>query len=70
MGSNGDVLQKPKTYRMTVHLFGAAFSPSCENYGLKKTGSDNRSNASLEFVKTLNEDFYMDDCLKSDQNAK
>lgn len=62
---NGDVLQKPKVHRMTVHLFGAASSPSCANYGLKKTGSDNRINASLEAVKTLNEDFYMDDCLKS-----
>ena len=39
---DGDVLQKPRVYRMTVHLFGAASSPSCANYGLKKTGSDNR----------------------------
>ncbi len=53
---------------MTVHLFGAASSPSCANYGLKQTGSDNRNNASLEAVKTLNEDFCMDDCLKSVQS--
>eukprot|EP00794_Sanderia_malayensis_P013144 gene13144-14495_t len=64
---DGDVLQKPKAYRMTVHLFGAASSPSCANYGLKKTGFDNRSEASLETVRTLNEDFYMGDCLKSVQ---
>ena len=67
--TNGDVAQKLKTYRMTVHLFGAASSPSCANYGLKKTGSDNRSNVSLETVKTLHEDFYMDDCLKSVQTV-
>lgn len=66
---NGDVLKKPKVHRMNVHLFGAASSPSCANYGLKKTASDNRSNASMEAVKTLNDDFYMDDCLKSVQNV-
>eukprot|EP00794_Sanderia_malayensis_P020968 gene20968-23024_t len=64
-----NAVEKPKAYRMTVHLFGAASSPSCANYGLKKTGLDNRSEASLETVRTLNEDFYMDDCLKSVQTV-
>ena len=66
---NGNVLQKPKVHRMTVHLFGAASSPSCANYGLRKTGSDNRSNASLEVAMTLNKNFYMDDCFKSVQSV-
>ena len=51
-----DILQEPKLYRMTVHLFGVASSPSFANYGMKKTGSDNRSNANLEAVKTLNKE--------------
>ena len=34
-------------YRMNVHLFGAASSPGCANYGLKQTANDNEK----EFVE-------------------
>ncbi|KAL1251812.1 hypothetical protein QQF64_019608 [Cirrhinus molitorella] len=32
---NGDTRSEPKEYRMKVHLFGAASSPGCANYGMK-----------------------------------
>ena len=38
---NGDITKTPVQYRMTVHLFGAASSPGCSNFGLKKTATDN-----------------------------
>ena len=37
---NGYIESEPVEYRMTVHLFGAASSPGCANYGLKKTADD------------------------------
>ncbi|XP_070549158.1 uncharacterized protein [Ptychodera flava] len=61
----GDMSQKPKVYRMGVHLFGAVSAPSCCNYSLRRTGTDNRCNASQEAVNTLHNNFYMDDGLKS-----
>ena len=42
-------------YRMMVHLFGAVSSPSCASYALRKTA----------VVKTVKQNFYVDDCLKS-----
>lgn len=32
---HGDLDQEPKEYQMMVHLFGAASSPGCANFGLK-----------------------------------
>ena len=32
---NGDLKGEPVDYRMMAHLFGAASSPGCSNYGLK-----------------------------------
>lgn len=32
---DGDITKTPTEYRMTVHLFGAASSPGCANYGFK-----------------------------------
>ena len=51
-------------YRMNVHLFGAASSPSCSNFGLKALASDHESShpSAAKFVK---ENFYVDDGLIS-----
>ncbi|RXN39575.1 LRR and PYD domains-containing 3-like protein [Labeo rohita] len=32
---NGNTEKEPKEYRMRVHIFGAASSPGCANYGMK-----------------------------------
>ena len=66
---DGDITQKPRIYRKTVHLFGAASSPSCANYGLKRAALDNKSNVSKEAVDTVNQNFYMDDVLKSTESV-
>ena len=44
-------------YRMKVHLFGAASSPGCANYGEKEFGKN-----AADFMQR---DFYIDDGLKS-----
>lgn len=50
---------------MSTHLFGAVSSPSCASYALRKTAEDNQVHFSLEVVKTVKQNFYIDDCLKS-----
>ncbi|XP_070554734.1 uncharacterized protein [Ptychodera flava] len=53
-----------------VHLFGAVSSPSCANTALHKMADDNSHLFNKEVVKTIKRDFYVDDCLKSVENAK
>jgi hypothetical protein len=50
---------------MRVHLFGATSSPSCANFGLRKTAEDHEGEFDKETVKTVRKNFYVDDCLKS-----
>lgn len=38
----GDITVQPQEFRMKVHLFGAASSPGCANYGLKHLAKENR----------------------------
>ena len=52
-------------YRMTAHLFGGVWSPSCVNFALKRCALDNKDFYSTETIKTVDKDFYVDDCLKS-----
>ena len=47
-----------------VHLFGAASSPSCTNFALRKTAADNASEFDRITVKTVQKNFYVDDFLK------
>ena len=50
---------------MTVHLFGAASSPACANYALKRTADDNEDQLGSAPADFLRKDFYVDDGLKS-----
>ncbi|XP_078344097.1 uncharacterized protein LOC144629756 [Oculina patagonica] len=50
---------------MVVHLFGAASSPACSNFALRKTAEDNSEHFPEEVVSTVKNNFYVDDCLKS-----
>ncbi|XP_039509456.1 uncharacterized protein LOC120464180 [Pimephales promelas] len=52
-------------FRMMVHIFGAASSPSCASYALKRTAEDRKEVASPKAVETVLHNFYVDDCLKS-----
>ncbi len=65
---NGDIHSEPSDYRMNVHLFGAASSPACANYGLKTIANqmaDENQQKAAEFIKR---DFYVDDGLTSIQS--
>ena len=53
------------TYRMNVHLFGAASSPGCANFGLHQTAQEGVSEFGEDIANFLRNDFYVDDGLKS-----
>lgn len=52
-------------YQMTVHLFGAASSPSCCNFALKETAKDMEHESGPLAADTIRRNFYVDDCLRS-----
>ncbi|KAK0146795.1 hypothetical protein N1851_013915 [Merluccius polli] len=62
---NGDLNSKPSVYRMKVHLFGAASSPGCSNFGFKHLASQGLGKFSEESVKFIQRSFYVDDGLIS-----
>lgn len=62
---DGDYSQNMVEYRMTVHLFGAASSPSCANFALRKCAEDNTGQFSPQTINTILNNFYVDDCLAS-----
>ena len=61
----GNLDEQPVSYRMTVHLFGGTWSPSCCAYALRRTAEDNGGLYSSAAVETIIQNFYVDDCLKS-----
>ena len=67
---NSDTSSNPEEYQMMVHLFGAISSPSCANYALTKTADDNREKFDPHVIKTVERNFYVDDCLKSVEDEK
>jgi hypothetical protein len=62
---NGDINCDPQTYRMTVHLFGGVWSPSCCNFALKYTAKEQRLSYDAEISNSVDRNFYVDDFLKS-----
>ena len=61
---NGDFTAQPVEYRLTVHLFGAASSPGCANYGMKHLAKSHEKSFP-EGAKFLTRNLYMDDGLCS-----
>ena len=57
-------------YRMTAHLFGGVWSPSCANFALQHTVSDNAKDFEVNVQRTVANNFYVDDCLKSTETVK
>ena len=62
---SGDFEGPAEEYRMRVHLFRAASSPSCCNFALKQTAKDNTTGFDKDVLDTVRQNFYVDDCLKS-----
>lgn len=54
-----------QVYRMTVHLFGGIWSPSCASYALRRTADDNSADFAPEIVTTVKRDTYVDDNVSS-----
>ncbi|KAK7104060.1 uncharacterized protein [Littorina saxatilis] len=61
---DGNLTDSPAVYRMKVHLFGAASSPGCANYGLKHLAKENQDKFT-EGSHFIERDFYVDDGLSS-----
>ena len=55
-------------HQYTKHIFGARDSPTCANFDLQKTASDNQAEYS-EAALAVVQKFYMDDYLDSFQNT-
>ena len=62
---NGDLSLPAQQYQMNVHLFGATSSPSCVNFSLRKTAEDNQEHFPEVISRTVQRNFYVDDCLKA-----
>ncbi len=62
---DGNLDFKPSVYRMKVHLFGAASSPGCSNFGLKYLALQGHVKFSEESIKFIQRSFYVDDGLTS-----
>ncbi|XP_041478910.1 uncharacterized protein LOC121426618 [Lytechinus variegatus] len=62
---DGDLSKKPKEYQMLVHLFSATSSPSCATFALSRTADYNKDSFNPDVCRTVRDNFYVDDCLKS-----
>lgn len=61
----GDLSCPPSVLRMKVHLFGAASSPGCSNFGLKHLATEGQDKFDPSTVKFIQKNFYVDDGLVS-----
>jgi hypothetical protein len=62
---NGNTKGRIIALRMTAHLFGGIWSPSCANYALRMVVHDHSDNYQEITLNTVLRNFYVDDCLKS-----
>ncbi|XP_067369271.1 uncharacterized protein [Channa argus] len=60
---SNDLESTPSVFRMKVHLFGAASSPGCANFGLKHLAAQCQDQFSQSTVKFIQRSFYVDDGL-------
>ena len=51
-------------HEIAAQVFGGVSSPSCSNYALKRTASDNLKNYGEDVASILRRNFYVDDMLK------
>nr|XP_046230542.1 uncharacterized protein LOC124051127 [Scatophagus argus] len=61
---NGNTESEPKEFHMRVHIFGAASSPGCANYGMKHLASKYEKDYPLA-ASFICKNFYVDDGLVS-----
>ena len=61
----GNLEEDPVKYRITVHLLGGTWSPSCCTFALHKTAKEYAQEYSSAARDAVPRNFYVDDCLKS-----
>lgn len=66
---NGNLETQPAVYRMKVHLFGAASSPGCANFGLRHIAAQGQGSFSESTIQFIERNFYVDDGLTSVQTV-
>ncbi|XP_054607429.2 uncharacterized protein [Nothobranchius furzeri] len=62
---NDNLEAPPSVFRMKVHLFGAASSPGCANFGLKHLATEGQDRFNESTVRFIRRNFYVDDGLVS-----
>ena len=62
---NNDLEAEPRRYQAKVHIFGARSSPGCANFALRRLVDDFGSGYEPDILQSIQENFYVDDCLKS-----
>lgn len=67
---DNDLNKEVIDHEMCVHVFGAASSPGCSNYALKRTAVDNCVTFGKDAETVLKRNFYVDDLLKSMPNGE
>ena len=50
-------------YEINVYVFGGTSSPSCSNYALRRTATDNKDKFGKEGTVTLEKNFMLMNCL-------
>ena len=61
---------EPSEHQMCVQVFGGTSSPSCCNFALKQTSTDNVEEFGSAAAQTLQRNFYADGMLKSVENKE
>ena len=67
---DGDLLRDLEEYQMNVHLFGTVSSPSCSNFALRRAADDAENHVGRETAYVLRKNFYVDDCLRSEESQE
>ena len=67
---DGDTSKELCDYEMCVHPFGAVSSPGCANFALRQTAADNKERFGSAAHETITQDFYVDDCAKSEPSSQ
>ena len=68
---NRNIEEKPSDFAMCAHVFGGVSSPSCSNYALKRTATDNANQyGQEEAAEVVRSNFYVDELLKPVDNPK
>ncbi|XP_070546562.1 uncharacterized protein [Ptychodera flava] len=62
---DGQIGAELEVFRMTVHLFGGVWSPSCASFALRRTAEDYMQDFAPKVIDSVNKDFYVDDYLGS-----